>query len=217
MNKVRHTERWRKLIWCQNEKVSNDISENRRLWKLWKAGGSKDKQLDAKRKTQHAVSKAKENAENEKFASDKDNKGNTFPVAKQMRMETQDETGQKCIRADDGNLSLDDTFKKLAWKQHYERLLNIKFPSQNRPYVDVAAGPAQLITPDDILKFLRCMKNEKAVGPSGVVAEMLKAAPDICRKIIADLMNAVIVYGKGPVDSSYNIVSLFQGKGDALD
>ena len=117
--------------------------------------------MNAKRKTQHAVSKAKENAEKEKFASDKDNKGNTFPVAKQMRMETQDVIGEKCIRADDGNLSLDDAFKKLAWKQHYERLLNIKFPSQNRPYVGVVAGPAQLITPDDILKSLRCMKNEK--------------------------------------------------------
>ena len=57
----------------------------------------------------------------------------------------------------------------------------------------------------------------ETVGPSGVVAKMLKATPDICRKIIADLMNAIIVYGKVPVDSSYNIVSLFQGKGDALN
>ena len=80
-------------------------------------------------------------------------------------------------------------------------MLNIEFPwSQNLPHVDTVAGPAQFITPDDILKSLRCMKNGKAAGPSGVVAEMLKAAPDICSKIIADLMNAIIRDVKVPAD-----------------
>ena len=32
------------------------------------------------------------------------------------------------MRYEDGNLSLDDVSKKLAWKQHYERLFNIEFP-----------------------------------------------------------------------------------------
>ena len=41
---------WRKQTsWC-NDKVSKDISEKRRMFKLWKTGGSKDKYLDAKRK-----------------------------------------------------------------------------------------------------------------------------------------------------------------------
>ena len=62
------------------------------------------------------------------------------------------------------------------------------------------------------------MKNGKAAGPSGVVAEILKAAPNICCKIIADLMNAIIREGKVPADWSNSIiVSLFKGKGDALD
>ena len=86
------------------------------------------------------------------------------------------------------NLSLDEASKKLAWK-NYERLLNIEFPwSQNLPHDDPVAGPAQLITPYDILKSLRHMKNGKVAGPSRVVAEMLKAVPDICCKIIADLI-----------------------------
>ena len=136
-----------------------------------------------------------------------------------MRTENQDVIGEKCIRGDDGNLSLDDTSKNLAWKQHYERLLNIEFPrSQNLPHVDPVAGPAQFITPDDVLKSLRPMKNRKAAGPSGVVAEMLKDAPDISCKIIADLMNTIIREGNVPADWSDNIiVSLFKGKRDALD
>ena len=136
-----------------------------------------------------------------------------------MHTKNQDVIGEKCIRSDDVKLSLDEASKKLAWKQHYECLLNIEFPqSQNLPHhVDPVVGPAQFIIPDDALKSLRRIKNGKAAGPSGVVAEMLKAAPDICSKII-DLMNAIIREGKVPADCSDSIiVSLFKGKGDALD
>ena len=98
------------------------------MWKLWRADGSKDKYLDAKRIARHAVYTAKRHSEQEKFTSIKDNKKNIFRVAKQMRTENQDVIGEKGIRGDDGNLSLDDASKKLAWKQHYERMLNIEFP-----------------------------------------------------------------------------------------
>ena len=47
---------------------------------------------------------------------------------------------------------------------------------------------------------------------------MLNAAPDICWKIIADLMNLIIREGKVPAEWSDSItVSLFKGKRDALD
>ena len=49
--------------------MSKDISEKRRLWKLWKAGGSIDSYLDGTRKARHAVNTAKRNSEKEKFAS----------------------------------------------------------------------------------------------------------------------------------------------------
>ena len=49
------------------------------------------------------------------------------------------------------------------------------------------------------------MKNGKAAGSSGVVAEMLKAGPHISCKIIADLMNAIIREGKAPADWSVSI------------
>ena len=62
------------------------------------------------------------------------------------------------------------------------------------------------------------MKNRKAAGPSGAVAEMLKAPPHICSQINADLMNTIIREGKLPAYWSASIiVSLFNGKVDALD
>ena len=61
------------------------------------------------------------------------------------------------------------------------------------------------------------MKNEKATGPSGGVPGMLKAAPDICCKIIVALTNTIILERKVPEDWSGSItVSLFKEK-DALD
>ena len=149
------------------------------MWKLPRAVGSKDKYLDAKRKSRHAVYTTERNKEKEKFASVKGNK-NIFCITKQMQTENQDVIGEKCIGGDDGSLSLGDTSKNPVWK-HYEHLLNTEFLwSQNLLHVHSVDGPAQFITADDILKSLRCTKNGKAAGPSGFVAEMLKAAPDIC-------------------------------------
>ena len=45
---------------------------------------------------------------------------------------------------------------------------------------------------------------------------MLKALPDQCSQLIANLINA-IVKGKVPEEWSNNIVSLFKGKASALD
>ena len=62
------------------------------------------------------------------------------------------------------------------------------------------------------------MKNEKAAGTFGVVAEMLIAAPDICSNITADLMNAIIRDEKVSEDWSDSIiVSLLKRKGGFLD
>ena len=87
------------------------MSEKIRLWKLWKVGGSEDKDLDAKWKAQRAVYTAERNAEIEHVTSVKDNKENIFRVARQMRTKNQDIIRQKFIRGDDGNISLDNTLK----------------------------------------------------------------------------------------------------------
>ena len=49
-----------------------------------------------------------------------------FKIAKQMRKDNQDVVGDKYVKDDSGNLSFDEA-KKVAWKQHYERLLNEEF------------------------------------------------------------------------------------------
>ena len=87
------------------------MSEKIRLWKLWKVGGSEDKDLDAKWKAQRAVYTAERNAEIENVTSVKDNKENIFRVARQMCTKNQDIIREKCMRGDDGNISLDNVSK----------------------------------------------------------------------------------------------------------
>ena len=36
--------------------------------------------------------------------------------------------GEKPVKNDAGQLSLDEEAKKEAWREHYERLLNVEFP-----------------------------------------------------------------------------------------
>ena len=45
-----------------------------------------------------------------------------------MRRDNQDAVGEKPVKNDEGVLLLDEDAKKEAWKEHYEHLLNVKFP-----------------------------------------------------------------------------------------
>ena len=65
---------------------------------------------------------------------------------------------------------------------------------------------------------LRKMKSGKAMGPSGVIVEMLAAAGDVGVPWMVDLYNAVVQEGKVSDDWCTSwIVSMCKGKGDAMD
>lgn len=47
-----------------------------------------------------------------------------FKIKKQLNSDNQDVVGDKCVKDDTCNLSIDNKTQKVAWKQHYECLLN---------------------------------------------------------------------------------------------
>ena len=62
------------------------------------------------------------------------------------------------------------------------------------------------------------MKAGKALGPSGIVVEMIRAAADMGASMIHDLAAAIIRDGKVPSDWEQSFtVCLYKGKGDALE
>ena len=67
--------------------------------------------------------------------------------------------------------------KKEAWKQHYERLLNVEFPwnAENLSFEAVSGPPIQ-VTHTMVEKAINKMNIGEASGPSGIVSEMFKAS-----------------------------------------
>lgn len=59
------------------------------------------------------------------------------------------------------------------------------------------------------------IKNEKAVGPSGVISEMVKAAGKAGVDMIIDLVNQITVRRVTPAEwTLVTFVNCFKGKGD---
>src|SRR5580698_8951249 len=82
----------------------------------------------------------------------------------------------------------------------------------------MVCGPINRITFQGVRLALGKMKSGKAMDPSGVVIEMLTAAGDVGVQWMVDLCNAVVKEGKVPEDWSMSwIVSVYKGKGDAMD
>ena len=123
------------------------------------------------------------------------------------------------VKNDAGQLSLDEEAKRAAWKEHYERLLNVEFPwnPEDLSKESPVEGPSEPITLEMITKAISKMASGKAAGPSDIVAEMLKPVGE-SGAIVRHLIEDIISEGRIPTDwqESY-IVNLYKGKGDALN
>ena len=141
-------------------------------------------------------------AEREIFSNIAPNTTGIFKLAKQTDKTNQDVVGEKCVRNDAGELSLSDEEKMKAWVEHYARLLNVEFEweSDLLPEVAPVEGPPQPVKTDFIRRALRKMKCGKAAGPSGIIAEMLKAAGEVGIEFLTELTEVVFCNGVIPSD-----------------
>ena len=92
--------------------------------------------------------------------------------------------------------------KQKAWLEHYQRLLNIEFDwdPDHLSYQPPVEGPPIPITTDMVKKAISQTKAGKALSPSGIVVEMIRAASDMGASMIRDLAAAIIRDGKVPSD-----------------
>ena len=175
--------------------------------------------IDAKQVAKHAVWLAKSETEKEEFVTVSPDSDDVFHMAKQMDHRNQDIVGEFCLHGDAGELAFTDNDKMKAWVEHYARLLNVEFqwPSE-LPEIPPTADPPPSVSATQIQKALSKMKCGKAAGPSGIVAEMLKAAGEEGVELTRQLTEAVFSCGVIPSDCEENfIMNLYKGKGEALD
>lgn len=220
---------WRPETWWWNDRVDVAVRDKRMCFKAYitlkKAGketeakAAKTAYINAKRVAKHVVWMAKSEAEKEEFANISPNGEGVFRIAKQMDRTNQDVVGEMCVKNDAGELALNDDSKMKAWVEHYARLLNVEFewPSDTLPEVDPVAGPPPSVSKEMIRKAIKKMKCGKAAGPSGIVAEMLKASGEEGVDMLRQLTEAIICGDAVPKDWEESfIVNLYKGKGEAL-
>ena len=221
---------WRPETWWWNDEVDAAIKSKRALYKTYKSlrkqgdtpGVAKAKaDYDiAKRHARREVWLAKQAASVETFKAVDPQGSNIYRIARQMSRENQDIVGENCVKNDAGQLSLTDEDKMKAWVEHYSKLLNDEFPWPKDTLPDVApvAGPPPPVTMEQIRKAISKMKCGKAAGPSGIIAEMLKASGEEGVRLLRQLGEDVFSTGVIPEEwQESTILNLYKGKGDALD
>ena len=134
------------------------------------------------------------------------------------------------IQGNETRKTLDERWKYLknnlinATKQvcgkHYMHFLNVEFSWNPGGLSEVypVEGPSESITTAMFRKAINEMSLGKAAGPSGIVAEMLKAADSSGASMIRDLIEDIIFENR--IQSEWqesHIVSVYKGKGDALN
>ena len=151
---------------------------------------------------------------------EEDGKGTVFRVAKQMVRSNRDVVGGGCVKDVNGKIVVDDTKILEAWRAHYDKISNEEFlwNSESIKEVGIVSGPCEKLSFDEVNKAIIKMKSNKASGPSGVAADMIKAAGVPGAEWVTDVCNAVVRDGRIPEDWSKSwLMNVYKGKGDALE
>jgi hypothetical protein len=107
-----------------------------------------------------------------------------------------------------------------AWREYFQSLLNEEFDwnKDGLKAIDAVEGPAEEFCECEVRAAIAQMKSGKAVGPSGIAAEMLKAAGVDGVRWVTEICNAIVKEGKIPNDWRKSwMVCVYKGKGDAFD
>src|SRR3989442_1912779 len=114
---------------------------------------------------------------------EEDGKGTVFRIAKQMVELNKDISASGCVKGVDGRTVVEEEGIMQRWKEYYEQLLNEEFDwnKDNTGSFDVmnreeASVDERLISVYEVRLAIGKAKSGKAAGPSGVAADMLKAA-----------------------------------------
>jgi hypothetical protein len=215
----------RRVTWWWNKEVGEAVETKRKLFKEWaksKTDGAKEAYYEAKRNARRAVAAAQEAARKCLVADidSAESRGQLFRAAKQTIRNNRDVVGEGCVKNGDQNIITDSEEIKQVWTDYYNKLLNeeFKWDRDSLPSVEAVCGPNDRFTESEVKVAMHEMKLGKAAGPSGVVAEMLKATGVEGIEWLADFFNRIVYEGKIPSDWALSwMTSVYKGKGDALD
>ena len=183
---------------------------------------NKEAYAQAKRNAKNVIGSVKQN-ESKKWCEsmeEKHAKGKVFKAVEQMVKRNRDVTGAGCIRNAKGKVVMEESELREVWRSHYEKLSNEEFDWDRNSLGEkqVVSGPIHEISKQEVRLAVAKMKCNKAPGPTGVSAELLKCAGESGINWLTDLCNAIVKEGEIPNDwnKSY-MINVYKGKGDALE
>jgi hypothetical protein len=221
-----------KETWWWNDACAKVVEEKKKLFDVMKEsdkGEDKkkarmDKEVyeQVRRNAKKIIGEAKQ-SESKKWCESLENKhakGDVFKAVKQMVKRNKDVTGAGCIRNASGKIVMDEAELREVWRSHYEKLSNEEFDWDKDCLGEkqVVSGPILEISRQEVRLAVAKMKCNKAPGPTGVNAELLKCAGEDGINWLTDLCNKIIEEGEIPTDwnKSY-MINVYKGKGDALE
>ena len=80
------------------------------------------------------------------------------------------------MKGDNGELLVSEEQVSGRWREYFEKLLNKENEWNDELSAEYVEGPADMISKEEVRQAIQDLKVRKAAGPSGITAEMIKAA-----------------------------------------
>ena len=131
--------------------------------------------------------------------------------------ERKDITGTKCLKGDNGELLVSEERVSGRWREYFEKLLN-ENEWNDELSAEYVEGPADMISKEEVRQAIQDLKVRKAAGPSGVTAEMNKAAGEQAVDWLTSISNRIVKEEAIPVSWQMSEpVPIYKDKGDVLE
>ena len=148
----------------------------------------------------------------------KEGRQNIFRIAKQKKKERKDITGTNCLKGDNGELLVSEEQVSGRWREYFEKLLNEENEWNDELSAEYVEGPADMISKEEVRQAIQDLKVRKAAGPSGVTAEMIKAAGEQAVDWLTSICNRIVKEEAIPESWQMSeLVPIYKGKGDVLE
>ena len=123
-----------------------------------------------------------------------------FRLAKQLVNKDRDVVSASCVKDDDGKIVVEEDKLMEVWRARYDKISNEEFAWDRNGLTNVSpvCGSSERISALEVGLVIGKIKQGKSAGPTGVVAEMLKAAGKTGTLWKTEVCNAVVKDGKVP-------------------
>ena len=122
------------------------------------------------------------------------------------------------MKGDNGEFLVCEEQVSGRWREYFEKLLNEENEWNDELSAEYVEGPADMISKEEVRQAIQDLKARKAAGPSGITAEMIKAAGEQAVDWLTSICNRIVKEEAIPESWQMSeLVPIYKGKGDVLE